>query len=216
VAFRLSPGSSFPVGETDLAAARGARPTFAFGAGDEVLWETAMLTVDRFEQRLHAWATERSDRFQFLWPLKGGWEGWIQVDVMAFLLARYGTDDVLREQSIYSNAKQRVDLILNMDAMEDRSRIPVEIKAQSMDNRDAFVPGVHKDMLKLRTKRRPDFQGCECLMVGLCFEQNAYDQLRSMTNSAGRKIFYALYETRESAVLVAQLQSNDEWKARPR
>src|SRR3954469_9218286 len=95
------------------------------------------INTGQFTDAVRAWCTVRDQSFRFYWPVKGGWEGWIQVDLTAFIISQLPTLEILREQPIYRNNRQKVDLLINADQDPD-NQIAVELKAQSFENRNAF------------------------------------------------------------------------------
>ena len=98
----------------------------------------AVISIDTFADLTARWSAGHDNYFKRLWPVKGGWEGWIQVDLTAFVLQCNDTVDILREQRIYRNERQATDLLINASSAAP-SVFPVEIKAQSFENRDRFA-----------------------------------------------------------------------------
>ena len=131
-------------------------------------------TVDSFGGAVAQWANLRNNSFKNNWAVKGGWEGWIQVDLVAYILSADSTYDILREQSIYaSSPRKRVDLLLNTNLMTD-DQIAVEIKAESFENRmNPFINGIRKDLRKLDQDRDSNFSECDCIVMALPFNSES-------------------------------------------
>lgn len=166
------------------------------------------ITVDGFVTGTIQWAQARNQQFRFNWPVKGGWESWVQVDLTAYLLAQESTLEILREQRIYTGL-QKVDLLLNTDQATD-DQIPVEIKAESFENRmDPFVQGVRDDIEKLSQERNADFSECTSIMLALPFSQQSLDAVLRI-QADGHAIFTSVY-IGEVAVAVAVYTERDGW-----
>jgi hypothetical protein len=136
------------------------------------------------------WASRRNAQFKFNWPVKGGWEGWIQVDLTAYILTLDSTVEILREQPIYQNARRKCDLLLNADSLP-ANQIPVEIKAESWNNRDNFVDEVLADLDKF-DERNPAYQNSTCVMLTLPFDQPSLDEVLGIEED-GHEIFRAFF-----------------------
>ena len=82
------------------------------------------ITVEQFKGYNQDWGKLRNNQFKYNWTVHGGWEGWIQVDLVAYILSEDSTIEILREQPIYTNPRKRVDLLLNttlsVDFFRDR------------------------------------------------------------------------------------------------
>ena len=107
------------------------------------------LTYDQYAELLLRWCEFRGDSLKNYFPLKGGWEAWVQADYAAFVLTWNSTVDILREVPIYVNRRQRCDWLFNNTDPTVTQKIAIEIKCQSFDNRDAFTAGVGEDIAKL-------------------------------------------------------------------
>lgn len=145
------------------------------------------INKDRFVQLIHDWAQERAEQtkaFQFFWPLKGGWEAWIQVDLTAYAISQDSTIDILREQLIF-NSEERVDILVN-NLEEGQLPIAVEIKTECWGNKGYFIEGkmdkgvrkngVKPDLQKFEN-RNARFNQCTCIMIAVTFSQDNSDTL---------------------------------------
>lgn len=137
------------------------------------------------------WATARNSEFRFNWPVKGGWEGWIQVDLTGRILVRDSTIEILREQPIYVDRRKRADLLLNTTATTEH-QIPVEIKAESWENRANFISGVLADLMKLNDERDPDFANSTCVMLAVPFSPESHAAVKAIRRD-GHPIFRDLW-----------------------
>jgi hypothetical protein len=168
----------------------------------------ATITVEQFVGEIVAWAGRRDSQFKYNWPVKGGWEGWVQVDLTAYILSEDSAVEILREQPVFTSPYMRCDLLLNT-ALDTDYRIPVEIKAQSFDNRGEFVTGVQADIDKLNTDRNADYSESTCVVLGIPFNEETLGQLLSITQD-GHRIFAAVF-IGEVACAVAVWTEVDGW-----
>jgi hypothetical protein len=135
-----------------------------------------ILTFDEFAGYVTNWCEIRGKDFKLYFPLKGGWELWVQADFAAYVLAQNNTYDILREVPIYVNRYQRVDWWFNNADLTITNKIAIEIKCQSFENRDAFVAGVQADIAKLaQVKIKPMLRTCQTGVMGIYFENVARD-----------------------------------------
>jgi hypothetical protein len=149
------------------------------------------INVDTFLSDTLQWAQARNQQFRFNWPVKGGWEGWIQVDLTAFILSLDSTAEILREQPIYTSTQKRTDLLLNT-SLTAREQIPVEIKAESFENRGAFVGGVVDDIEKLNLERNRNYSQATCIMLALPFSPESLDRVMAIQQD-GHAIFVRFF-----------------------
>lgn len=158
------------------------------------------IDVLQFIATIQRWAAQRDGQFKYNWPVKGGWEGWIQVDLTASALAADSTAEILREQPVYTNTRQRCDLLLNTTSAPD-AQVIVEIKAESWNNRAAFVPGVIDDLDKLQQSVSPAYAGSTRVMLAMPFSQPSYRDVLDI-QADGHRIFGVVH-VGEVACLVA-------------
>ena len=156
------------------------------------------------------WAASRNCAFKHYWPVKGGWEGWIQVDLAASILKADNSIHVLRDQPIYCT-NDRVDLLLNASSLG--KQVAMEIKAQSFDNRGKFALAVQEDMNRLTFQRDDKFSRADCLMLALPFDRIALDQVLAMEwrNRRVFRNFSGFIEKPEIACCMAAWNSASEW-----
>lgn len=169
----------------------------------------ATISVEQFVAASIQWATKRNDQLKYNWPVKGGWEGWIQVDLTAYILSVESSIEILREQPIFTSPYQRVDLLLNTSLQTD-DQIVVEIKAESFENRmNPFINGIREDIRKLNEDRNTDFSECTCIMMALPFNQQSLDSVLEIEQD-GHRIFRNLY-TGEVALAFAVYTEQTGW-----
>ncbi len=167
------------------------------------------INVDQFVNATINWATARNGQFKFNWPVKGGWEAWIQVDLTAFILSQDSTIEILREQPIYTNSRKQVDLLLNT-TLETDDQIPVEIKAESFENRmNPFINGVQKDLNRLNEERNDDFSECTCIMMAVPFSPQSLEAVMQIERDE-HQIFRTVF-TGEVAIAIAVYTAADGW-----
>lgn len=167
----------------------------------------SQLSYDGFLAKTRAWAGSRNTSFQYYWPVKGGWEGWIQVDLTANILSHESTIDILREQPVFENPRQLVDLLLNAEA--PAAQVLVEIKAQSFQNHANFVPGVQEDIEKL-SHRDNEHRRSDCVVLAVAFSREARDGVLQISPD-GYPIFRDIYLSPEIAVLAAVWTATQGW-----
>lgn len=100
----------------------------------------------------------------------------MQADFAAFILSKDNTIEILREQPIYKNGQQRVDLLFNDgdNPPPVAQMLAIEIKCQSFDNRNAFTAGMGQDVQKMAQGNISNYyQGIQTAAMGFCFEQTA-------------------------------------------
>ncbi|HEY3506469.1 MAG TPA: hypothetical protein VGN37_27230 [Actinocatenispora sp.] len=148
------------------------------------------INVDQFGRAVIDWAGRRGGQFASNWPVKGGWEGWIQVDLTAHILSADSAIDILREQPVFANSRQRCDLLLNTNQMPAH-QIVVELKAQSFDNRDRFITGVESDLDKFNTLDYA-YQRSTCVMLAMPFSPESLAELLGVERS-GHRIFQTIF-----------------------
>ncbi len=167
-------------------------------------------TIASFRQAVIAWANQRNSSFKNNWVVKGGWEGWIQVDLVAYILSVDSTYDILREQPIYASSnRRRVDILLNTNLMTD-NQIAVEIKAESIENRmNPFINGIRDDIQKLDEDRNSNFSECDCIMMALPFSPESLEAVRKIKEN-DQPIFNTIF-TGEVAICFAIYKETDGW-----
>jgi len=151
----------------------------------------AIINVTEFVDSIRGWAANRGSQFKYNWPVKGGWEGWIQVDLTGFILTVNPTVEILREQPVYANTRQRCDLLLNAKS-EPHRQIIVEIKAESLNNWENFITGVVDDLDKLDSAVGLAYQKTDRVMLAMPFNPPSYEELMALQMD-GHKIFAAVY-----------------------
>lgn len=152
----------------------------------------ATISIEQFAEGACRWAKARNGQFKYNWPVKGGWEGWIQVDLVAYLLSLDSTLEILREQQIFTSPYMKVDLLLNT-TLPTEERTAVEIKAESFEQRGTpFINGIVEDIRKLDEDRNTDYSECPCVMLAMPFSQESLDRVLAI-QQGGHRIFRNLY-----------------------
>ena len=167
------------------------------------------LTVEQFAGLVADWARRRDGQFKYNWPVKGGWEGWVQVDLTAYVLSTDPTVEILREQPIYTGPGMRTDLLLNTNLDTD-AQLPVEIKAESFENREAgFIAEVLKDLTKLNDDRNANYSESTCMMLAIPFNEQSLANVEAIQMD-GHRIFVRVY-VGEVACTVAVYTEQGGW-----
>ncbi len=126
------------------------------------------LSYQEFLENVEAWVLQNETQIGLMWPQKGGWEGWAQASIYANILSHNSTYDILREQHVFVKTKKAADYLLN-DSGPVAQKVIVELKAQSFENRGAFVKGLETDVKKLIHDVKPAYSGAALLVVGIYF-----------------------------------------------
>ncbi len=137
------------------------------------------LSATNFGSYLGAWGQMFANQFKLYYPLRGGWEAWVQASVAAFIINDNSTVDILREQMIFYGSQQKVDWLLNDSDERVTRKIAIELKCQSFENQKRFTSGLDGDIAKLaQANLKEDYRGCKTVVVGVSFTQDAADWMR--------------------------------------
>ena len=157
------------------------------------------LSLTDFSAYLGAWAQKYENQFKLYYPLKGGWEAWVQTSVAGYIINDNSTIDILREQLIFYGAQQKVDWLLNDADQSVTNKIAIELKCQSIENQKNFTSGLEADIAKLADANlKVAYRGCRRAVVGICFTSDALQWM-------GTKNFKILHKTDETAIGLAPL-----------
>ncbi|KAH7879303.1 uncharacterized protein C8R40DRAFT_590845 [Lentinula edodes] len=99
------------------------------------------------------WADYKSAEIKAAYDQKGGWEGWVQVELARHLQQYFGHEgvaEVTREEYVYNGTDQRSDLLItttktNGDAFTNM----FELKCESSGNSGKFRTEVKADCAKI-------------------------------------------------------------------
>ena len=137
------------------------------------------LTLNGFGGYLTDWTKKYEDEFSLYYPLKGGWEAWVQASVAAYIISQDDTVDILREQAIFQIAQQKVDWLFNNNAHQEVDKIAVELKCQSLQNQANFTNGLQADIDKMAVANiKVGYKGSQRAVVGIGFTQDALTWMR--------------------------------------
>ncbi len=152
------------------------------------------LSLTDFSVYLGAWARKSENQFKLYYPLKGGWEAWVQASVAAYIINDNSKIDILREQLIFYGTQQKVDWLLNDADPSVTHKIAIELKCESIENRKNFASGLEADIAKLaEANLKANYRGCRTAVIGLCFTSAALDWM-------GTKNFKILHKTGDTAI----------------
>ncbi|MCZ8038021.1 MAG: hypothetical protein O9276_07795 [Microcystis sp. LE17-20A] len=115
------------------------------------------------------------------WPQKGGWEGWAQAEIYSYILQINNTYDILREQAVYTSKRKAADFLFNSMTSGAQSVI-VELKCQSFENYQNFVPGIEDDVKKLIHELKPAYKGSVLVVLGIYFTEHTRTQIPDYFN----------------------------------
>lgn len=105
---------------------------------------TALLNPIHVHTVLDEFLASKYDAIQTAMTLRGGWEGWAQLELaFAFLRARYTVE---REAHIFTAApRARVDLLLGMQGRQ----LGLEVKCETSPGENTFAHRVDIDLTKI-------------------------------------------------------------------
>ena len=152
---------------------------------------------NHFAFNIYAWAQEKHRDIKAAFNMKGGWEGWLQVE-LGLWLEQKGFE-VEREQHVFKNTRQAADMIVTSPNSQgkDPVRTIVELKCESLfqdlvmnqsepdeskqnfQKDPGFATRIKKDLEKFRdmgSNIRDEYRGvfyC-CIGFSLTFEARDY------------------------------------------
>ena len=127
-----------------------------------------------FIDYVEEWLKEKESDIASRWPQKGGWEGWAQSEIFSFIIKKDSTYDILREQNVYKNSRQKADFLLN-NSLTVNKKVVIELKCQSFENAKNFGKELTKDKNKLIKDLNPSYSGADLLIVGIYFTDELKD-----------------------------------------
>lgn len=156
---------------------------------------------------IYRWAQEKRGEIEQAFSMKGGWEGWLQVE-LGLRLQREGIR-VEREQHVFSDSsKKATDMVfttLSTRLGEPPVRTIVELKCESLlqdcrldgqgrpvaqlvegTSKPFFARRIEADLNKIGVSGenlRNEYQGCHFLIIGFSISQQARDYLLQHTPS---------------------------------
>lgn len=125
------------------------------------------------------------------YALKGGWEGWVQVELAEYLNRINLKNLNEREQAVYTNARQRSDLVLNTG----HHTYIFEMKCESImqtdtdGNRNKWVQALQADLTKLRNTNVQGATGLLLLVIVTPEMQNKIGQIGGTAQSVAEGVF---------------------------
>lgn len=140
------------------------------------------MNYEQFINYLSGWCAYRADFFKYLWPLKGGWEAWVQADFAAYIISTesfFPDIETIPIQREYPINNQRIDLFFGQ---APENGLFVEIKCQSFGNWDNFKTGLTDDANKLVELQNVAAQSnvqIATALIGIGFEQIALENMLS-------------------------------------
>ena len=140
------------------------------------------MNYEQLIKYLSEWCTYRAEYFKYLWPLKGGWEAWVQADFAAYLVQKDGLfpdQAPIPIQREYPINNQKIDLFFGATV---ENGFFAEIKCQSFGNWDAFTNGLMDDVNKLNELQNLAGQNnvqIRTAVIGLGFEQTALQYMQA-------------------------------------
>ena len=130
----------------------------------------------RIDETIRNWAQDNVDKISRAYALKGGWEGWAQVEIALLLedhLAHLGRGlniesmTASREVAVYQNPRQFADLVIGVHHGRAQDHIIVELKCESQFNATNFITGIMNDLAKIEDGIKPEYQPAMRFVYGI-------------------------------------------------
>ena len=169
---------------------------------------------------IYKWVQSKRGEIEKAFLMKGGWEGWLQVE-LGLLLASDGRSIVEREQHVFTDKSRAADLVLR--TLAARAGAPdtytiIELKCEGVkqdctgsfdpqghpiaskskkDGKPYFAHRIEADLAKFGTDGRnikPEYAGCDYLCIGFSLSPDARDYLKNthVQNKARQGYFQAI------------------------
>ncbi|KIK66770.1 hypothetical protein GYMLUDRAFT_912488 [Collybiopsis luxurians FD-317 M1] len=129
--------------------------------------------------RVVEWANANAGKLEEAYQLKGGWEGWTQVELaLDFKRAygkQYGHDSVTvtREDKVYNGTNERSDLLLTTRTGGKLFTNMIELKCESIANSAGFPGEVTIDCTKIDTGGiKAQYRPCTAWVVAFSVSKN--------------------------------------------
>ncbi|THV02295.1 hypothetical protein K435DRAFT_792650 [Dendrothele bispora CBS 962.96] len=101
------------------------------------------------------WGNDNGAKLEGAYRLKGGWEGWAQVELALVLKQMFETNnpgstiEVTREDPVYSGGTQRSDILITTRKGAQHFTNMIELKCESIANAANFTRQVSEDCAKV-------------------------------------------------------------------
>ncbi|MGJ5048982.1 hypothetical protein ACQR18_29265 [Bradyrhizobium oligotrophicum] len=134
---------------------------------------------------LGAWVQARGQQgLALVSPLQGGYEAWFQADFGGYLNS-VKPGDVAREQPVYLNSSERVDLLINPTSDYDK-QILIEVKTQRTNQLGiALISEVQSDLDKLDKNRNNLYTETDAYMLVITIDPIGAQSLSEWAPSQG-------------------------------
>lgn len=135
------------------------------------------------------WATQNAWKLAEAYKMKGGWEGWAQVEIAISVTRQHGFNygkirtDTTREARVYEGTDKRSDILLA--TYEENRAYPkwtnmIELKCEGYYNKDRFVAAVEDDFKKLQSgKIKAEYGRCTGWVVAINVDPKVGKQLEA-------------------------------------
>jgi hypothetical protein len=138
-----------------------------------------VISFDGFAEAIIGWCSIKNNQFKQYWPLKGGWEQWVQAEVAAYIISQDTRFDIQREQHIYRQYQKKVDWVCNGLNPDVSTWIAIELKCQSHGNANNFIDEVRKDIAKIQPLNiDPAFRIAQTGVMAIYFEEKSQAWLK--------------------------------------
>ena len=86
---------------------------------------------DAYAMHIYQWAQAKQLDITRAFAMKGGWEGWLQVELGLYLAKQQYILGVDREKHVFDNANQKADLYITSNPPAGPHKIVIELKCES-------------------------------------------------------------------------------------
>jgi hypothetical protein len=173
------------------------------------------LKRDEVLEGLKAWALARGIQgLTLVSPLTGGYEAWFQADFGGYINS-VKPGDVAREQPVYKNTSERVDLLINPTSDYDK-QILIEVKTQRIGQTGInLINEIQGDLDKLDVNRKNLYTETDAFMLVITIDQLGAQSLMEWTPSNGTTRIFNQLQTNSDpyGFLWAFSTTEGEWNA---
>ncbi|KAJ4490752.1 hypothetical protein J3R30DRAFT_131739 [Lentinula aciculospora] len=145
---------------------------------------TTMSVVEKNSvmEKILEWANDvvNAEKIEKAYNQKGGWEGWVQVELAMYLqkvLGGQGIATILREQNVYNGNSQKCDFLIKTQKENGEYFTNMfELKCESSGNAGKFRTEVRDDCTKIANGVwNTEFNPCEAWIVAFSVTKNVAD-----------------------------------------
>jgi len=144
----------------------------------EVIREDMIDMIDM----IGTWAELRKEDIHKIYEQKGGWEGWMQVELALYLASNYPHINVRREENVYSNnPKLRADILFKKRMGWEIVELKCESLFQDLEGFTRFASTFKNDLIKVHDAQlKPEYRTISARIwcVGITCDPRVSDATR--------------------------------------